>query len=203
MARADPAQPELALVTVSAHYRPSLERTLSEIFAALLACAAAFCIAVLAWLLLADFRRRKRMKSAPRLGADSPEFTTALGTATEALPPNPRGAVRFINLSRFLHHVVAEKKADAPSTDTWTESFFDLLKARWLDEPLPLAPSWLKEEMDRWFAAARIDRPIWGIRLSRAGVPAMQPPRDSVRAEDDHEDTARPANPPQSASKST
>jgi Cdc6-like AAA superfamily ATPase len=149
---AAPAQP--VMMGMRATSSPATDRALGELMMVLVAGFFALCTAGFLGLLAADAVRRRRLRSAPEMGADSPEFTERLLAAKGALPDNPRNVVRFTNLLRFLYEVVCQSPAYARrSGDDWTAQFFQIVTARWLGTREPKVEPWLRAEIDRWMVA--------------------------------------------------
>jgi hypothetical protein len=195
LAKAEPAVQPPALVTAPAHDSPAAARVFADLMRLLIGGFAALCTLALLGLLAADIVRRRRMRSAPKMGTDSEAFRNELTKAKKGLPDNPRGVVRFTNLSRFLYRVLSQKSEldDAGRTSDSValqksaggadciRDFFALLQARWLGCAEPVVVPWVKEEIDRWFAAAAVT-PVAG---KDDEAKRTQPPQHPIDARSD------------------
>ncbi|KYF68935.1 P-loop NTPase fold protein [Sorangium cellulosum] len=141
--------------------RQRLERRESAITAVMLLAV----VSVLAGLLALRARQRE-VSHARQMAKDSEEFSLALERCAADLPPNPRNAIRFANLARFLYYLVRKAEPPAEQRDSSTSGqhvpmeliFCRALAAYWTTgtpryEGMPL---WLKKELGAWLGATEV-----------------------------------------------
>jgi hypothetical protein len=119
-------------------------------------------VAVLAGFLA--FRARLReIGEARRMAHDSAAFSDALERSAADLPPNPRNAIRFANLARFLYYLVRKAAPPVEQRDSATSGehaqvellFCKALVAYWTTGTPRFdgMPPWLKKELGAWLGA--------------------------------------------------
>jgi hypothetical protein len=113
------------------------------------------------------FRARLReIRMARPMAHDSEAFSSALERCAEKLPPNPRNAIRFANLARFLYYLVRKAEPAGAQRDTATSGehasiellFCESLVAYWLTGTARYdgMPPWLQKELGAWLGATEM-----------------------------------------------
>lgn len=119
-------------------------------------------VAVLAGFLA--FRARLReIGKARQMAHDSEAFSEALERSAADLPPNPRNAIRFANLARFLYYLVRKAEPAPDQRDLATSGehaqlellFCKALASYWTTGTPRYdgMPPWLKKELGAWLGA--------------------------------------------------